>query len=109
MGLAAKSASGNRHVEVERKFDVPPGTVFPSFDGFSAVARVERLPSHSLDAIYFDTPKHDLAVHRVTLRRRTGGPDAGWHLKLPAGDRILVRPLGRIPGSKPARRTNPAG
>jgi hypothetical protein len=59
--------------------------VFPSFDGFSAVARVERLPSHSLDAIYFDTPKHDLAVHRVTLRRRTGGPDAGWHLKLPAG------------------------
>ncbi|MCB0936490.1 MAG: CYTH and CHAD domain-containing protein [Mycobacterium sp.] len=83
--MAAKSAKGNRHVEVERKFDVPPGTVFPSFDGFSAVARVERLPSHSLDAIYFDTPKHDLAVHRVTLRRRTGGPDAGWHLKLPAG------------------------
>ena len=83
--MAAKSANGNRHVEVERKFDVPPGTVFPSFDGFSAVARVERLPSHSLDAIYFDTPKHDLAVHRVTLRRRTGGPDAGWHLKLPAG------------------------
>lgn len=83
--MAAKSASGNRHVEVERKFDVPPGTVFPSFDGFSAVARVERLPSHSLDAIYFDTPKHDLAVHRVTLRRRTGGPDAGWHLKLPTG------------------------
>lgn len=83
--MAAKSANGNRHVEVERKFDVPPGTVFPSFDGFSAVARVERLPSHSLDAIYFDTPKHDLAVHRVTLRRRTGGPDAGWHLKLPTG------------------------
>ncbi|HNM11529.1 MAG TPA: CYTH and CHAD domain-containing protein [Mycobacterium sp.] len=83
--MAAKSANGNRHVEVERKFDVPPGTVFPSFDGFSAVARVERLPSHSLDAIYFDTPKHDLAVHRVTLRRRTGGPDEGWHLKLPAG------------------------
>ena len=83
--MAAKSANGNRHVEVERKFDVPPGTVFPSFDGFSAVARVERLPSHSLDAIYFDTPKHDLAVHRVTLRRRTGGADAGWHLKLPAG------------------------
>ena len=72
--MAAKSANGNRHVEVERKFDVPPGTVFPSFDGFSAVARVERLPSHSLDAIYFDTPKHDLAVHRVTLRRRTGTP-----------------------------------
>lgn len=85
VGMAAKAASGNRHVEVERKFDVPPGTVFPSFDGLYAVARAERLPSRSLDAVYFDTPRHDLATHWVTLRRRTGGPDAGWHLKLPAG------------------------
>jgi CHAD domain-containing protein len=77
--------SGNRHVEVERKFDVPAGTVFPSFDGLAAVARAERQPAQSLDAVYFDTPGRDLAAHRVTLRRRTGGPDAGWHLKLPAG------------------------
>ena len=27
----------------------------------------------------------DLAAHHITLRRRTGGTDAGWHLKLPAG------------------------
>ena len=77
--------SGNRHVEVERKFDVPAGTVFPSFDGLAAVSRVERQPAQSLDAVYFDTPDRDLAAHRITLRRRTGGPDAGWHLKLPAG------------------------
>jgi CHAD domain-containing protein len=77
--------SGNRHVEVERKFDVPAGTVFPSFDGLAAVARAERQPVQSLDAVYFDTPGRDLAAHRITLRRRTGGPDAGWHLKLPAG------------------------
>ncbi|MCX2932664.1 CYTH and CHAD domain-containing protein [Mycobacterium sp. CVI_P3] len=77
--------SGNRHVEVEKKFDVPAGTVFPSFDGLAAVARVERQPAQSLDAVYFDTPGRDLAAHRITLRRRTGGPDAGWHLKLPAG------------------------
>ena len=83
--MAAKTASGARYLEVERKFDVPPGTVFPSFDGLCAVASVERLPSQSLDAVYFDTPRHDLAARRVTLRRRTGGPDAGWHLKLPAG------------------------
>ena len=57
----------------------------PSFEGLSSVARVERLPSQQLDAVYFDTPDHDLAAHHVTLRRRTGGPDAGWHLKLPAG------------------------
>jgi CHAD domain-containing protein len=77
--------SGNRHVEVERKFDVPAGTVFPSFDGLAAVSRVERQPAQALDAVYFDTPDRDLAAHRITLRRRTGGPDAGWHLKLPAG------------------------
>jgi CHAD domain-containing protein len=70
---------------VERKFDVPTGTVFPSFDGLAAVTRAERQPTQSLDAVYFDTPGRDLAAHRITLRRRTGGPDAGWHLKLPAG------------------------
>ena len=39
----------------------------------------------SLDATYFDTPAHDLAHNKITLRRRTGGTDAGWHLKLPSG------------------------
>ena len=83
--MGAKSAGTARHVEVERKYDVPGPTVVPSFDGISTVARVERHPSQSLDAVYFDTSGHDLARHRVTLRRRTGGSDAGWHLKLPAG------------------------
>ena len=58
---------------------------------------MERSPSQQLDAVYFDTPGRDLAARRVTLRRRTGGPDAGWHLKLPAGPdaRTEVRePLG---------------
>ncbi len=57
----------------------------PSFDGLSAVTRVERLPPQALDAVYFDTPGFDLARNKITLRRRTGGPDEGWHLKLPAG------------------------
>ncbi|GAB7145712.1 CYTH and CHAD domain-containing protein [Mycobacterium riyadhense] len=74
-----------RHLEVERKFDVVESTVSPSFEGIAAVARVAKLPMQSLDAVYFDTLTHDLARNRVTLRRRTGGPDAGWHLKLPAG------------------------
>lgn len=72
-------------MEVERKFDVVESTVSPSFEGIAAVARVEKSPAQSLDAIYFDTPTQDLARNKVTLRRRTGGPDAGWHLKLPAG------------------------
>lgn len=83
--MAASSPKTSRHTEVERKFDVDESTVSPSFEGLSAVARVERSPSQHLEAVYYDTPDHDLAAYRVTLRRRTGGSDAGWHLKLPAG------------------------
>jgi CHAD domain-containing protein len=75
----------SRHLEVERKFDVGESTVSPSFEGIAAVARVEKAPVQSLDALYFDTPAHDLARNKITLRRRTGGGDAGWHLKLPSG------------------------
>ncbi len=83
--MAAKSPENSRYTETERKFEVVESTVTPSFDGLSSVARSERSPSQQLDAVYFDTPGRDLARHRITLRRRTGGPDAGWHLKLPAG------------------------
>ncbi|WP_454044020.1 CYTH and CHAD domain-containing protein [Cellulosimicrobium sp. Marseille-Q8652] len=50
-----------------------------------------------LDALYYDTPDLRLLARGVTLRRRTGGEDAGWHLKLPApGDARdeVRRPLG---------------
>ncbi|KUI47069.1 hypothetical protein AU198_04210 [Mycobacterium sp. GA-1199] len=95
--MGKSSDKATRHLEVERKFDVGESTVSPSFEGLSAVARVEGSPAHHLEAVYFDTPDHDLATRRITLRRRTGGPDEGWHLKLPAGPdaRTEVRePLG---------------
>lgn len=38
-----------------------------------------------LMAVYFDTTDLRLIRAGVTLRRRQGGSDAGWHLKLPAG------------------------
>jgi CHAD domain-containing protein len=95
----AKSSdqANSRYLEVERKFEVVESTVSPSFEGLSSVSRVERSQIQELDAVYFDTPGHDLAAHHITLRRRTGGSDAGWHLKLPAGPdaRTEVRaPLG---------------
>ncbi|MDX1893301.1 CYTH and CHAD domain-containing protein [Mycolicibacterium sp. 050158] len=95
--MPADKRNPSRHTEVERKFAVGEASVSPSFEGLSAVARVQRSPVQHLDAVYYDTPDHDLAAQRVTLRRRTGGPDAGWHLKLPAGPdaRTEVRlPLG---------------
>jgi CHAD domain-containing protein len=83
--MPSETPTTSRHQEVERKFDVDDSTVTPSFEGIAAVARVEESPVESLDAIYFDTPNQDLARNKITLRRRTGGHDAGWHLKLPAG------------------------
>jgi CHAD domain-containing protein len=83
--MASGKGKASRFTEVERKFDVVDSTVSPSFEGLAVVTRVERKPAQDLDAIYFDTPGRDLAAHRITLRRRTGGTDAGWHLKLPAG------------------------
>lgn len=83
--MPAKAPKTARHLEVERKFEVGESTVTPSFEGIAAVTRVEKLPVQELDAVYFDTPAQDLARNRITLRRRTGGSDAGWHLKLPSG------------------------
>ncbi|WP_407686544.1 CYTH and CHAD domain-containing protein [Mycobacterium sp. HUMS_1102779] len=83
--MPAKAPEPSRYLEVERKFDIVDSAVSPSFDGIAAVARVEKSPTQSLDATYFDTPGQDLARNKITLRRRTGGSDAGWHLKLPAG------------------------
>ena len=57
-----------------------------------------------LAATYFDTADLRLAAAGLTLRRRTGGEDAGWHLKVPAGTnaRSEVRlPLGRATRTVP--------
>ncbi len=92
------------HPEVERKFDLDRDTDLPDLTGTGPVASVGAAAEHALEAVYFDTDDLVLARHRVTLRRRTGGDDAGWHLKLPRGGdaRTEVRlPLGR------ARRTVP--
>lgn len=75
----------DQHLEVERKFAVAESTAAPAFEGLSPIADVDRRPPMTLDAMYFDTPGRDLAAHHITLRRRSGGDDAGWHLKLPAG------------------------
>ncbi|MFD7474890.1 CHAD domain-containing protein [Streptomyces sp. NPDC059837] len=41
----------------------------------------------AVDAVYYDTDDLRLVGASAALRRRTGGADAGWHLKLPmSGD-----------------------
>ncbi|WP_395570556.1 CHAD domain-containing protein [Streptomyces sp. BK79] len=71
--------------ETERKYEPSsPGAVgVPDLTGTGPVASVTRAGPEELDAVYHDTADLRLAGASVTLRRRTGGPDAGWHLKLP--------------------------
>jgi CHAD domain-containing protein len=77
---------GRRVRETERKYDAGDGPVAarPDFAGLDGVAGERSADAVQLEAVYYDTVGLALAAHKVTLRRRTGGSDAGWHLKLPA-------------------------
>ncbi len=58
-----------------------------------------------LEATYFDTEDLRLASLGLTLRRRTGGHDEGWHLKVPMthGRYEVHQPLGDLAAPIPAR------
>jgi inorganic triphosphatase YgiF len=71
------------HLEIEQKFDVDTSFERPSFGGLDGVSAAEPV-LHRLSATYYDTADGRLAASNITLRRRTGGTDEGWHLKLPA-------------------------
>jgi len=70
------------HQEIEVKLEVPPDAVLPDLAVLPGVAAVEAPREFTLESVYLDTPDLRLARARMTLRRRTGGPDEGWHLKL---------------------------
>lgn len=85
------------HLEIEQKYEADADFVVPALDGLPRVARVSAPALYQLHATYYDTASLTLLGNKVTLRRRTGGPDEGWHLKLPVrGDtrRELHEPLG---------------
>jgi len=99
----AEGAGG--FIETERKYDAAAGFALPDLAGLGGVAAVTGPQTYRLRAIYFDTADFRLAAAKATLRRRTGGTDAGWHLKLPAGvdsRREVHASLGRGAGSVPA-------
>ncbi len=72
-------------METEQKFDVDDSAPVPAFLDVPGIDRVEGPELDSLEAVYFDTAALDLAARGMTLRRSTGGSDAGWHLKVPEG------------------------
>ena len=88
----------SEHHEIERTFGpVPPDLPLPGLVGLAGVAELGEAQESLLEATYVDTADLRLVRAGITLRRRTGGADEGWHLKLPAGEgRDEVHaPLGR--------------
>ena len=79
--------------ELELKFSVhEPFTVPDLVSESSPVSAVSRAKRATLRATYYDTEDLRLARSGITLRRRTGGTDAGWHLKFPiSGDQAGAR------------------
>jgi CHAD domain-containing protein len=85
------------NAEIELKFETDPSFSLPDLSEVPGVAAVATPEEWRLEATYVDTPDLRLAAHRHTLRRRTGGHDAGWHLKRPRADGFrdeLQEPLG---------------
>ncbi|WP_328683365.1 CYTH and CHAD domain-containing protein [Streptomyces sp. NBC_01261] len=68
--------------EIERKYESDESGL-PDLTGVAGVKAVIDKGVVSLDAVYYDTADERLAAAALTLRRRTGGSDAGWHLKVP--------------------------
>jgi inorganic triphosphatase YgiF len=100
----AEDAGG--FIETERKYEAAADFALPDLAGLDGVAAITGPRTYRLRAVYFDTPDHSLDAARITLRRRTGGTDAGWHLKLPVGTdsrREVHAPLGRGAYTVPAR------
>ncbi len=85
-------------IEIERKYSVGDSASLPGFEGLEpggGITAVVGLAPVELEAVYFDTAGGALAANRIALRRRAGGHDEGWHIKLPAaeGRRELQWPL----------------
>ncbi|MBB6173612.1 CHAD domain-containing protein [Nocardiopsis mwathae] len=92
------------HIEIEAKYGASPDFRLPDLADL-APGGIESA-EHRLAATYFDTGDLRLAARRITLRRRTGGPDAGWHLKIPWGPdakKEFHEPLGKQEATAPAR------
>ncbi|MFG1685700.1 CHAD domain-containing protein [Nonomuraea sp. NPDC049269] len=85
------------HVEIERKYDVDGDVEIGDLTGPDGEMTADEPETWRLVAEYVDTAALTLATHGITLRRRQGGEDAGWHLKLPMAKgarREVHAPLG---------------
>lgn len=88
--------------EIERKYEAATETRLPDLTKVAGVSAVVHRGVSELDAVYYDTRDFRLAADSLTLRRRTGGSDAGWHLKFPVApgvrDEIRAPQADTLPG-----------
>jgi CHAD domain-containing protein len=84
----------------ELKYEAPPGAALPDLRGLPHVAAQSEPEGVNLEATYLDTATYDLARAGITLRHRTGGDDAGWHLKVSRDHRRRTE-LRLPPGGEP--------
>jgi inorganic triphosphatase YgiF len=97
------------HREVERKLRVGEGFDMPDLVAAGVAARIDAAEPFTMTAVYHDTANLTLFRWGITLRRREGGHDEGWHMKLPVvgadgstRDEIHLPlesgPVGSVPG-----------
>jgi len=97
------------HREVERKFRVHALFELPALTIGNSTTTTTGEP-FEMEAVYHDTRELTLFRWGITLRRREGGPDAGWHMKLPVAGAdgtsrdemqlpLDAGPTGSVPGS----------
>lgn len=89
-------------IETETKYDADADTALPDLRSLPQVRGTRGPDQDRLKAEYYDTADLGLLRSGITLRRRTGGHDPGWHLKLPAGG--LGREEIRLPLGQAGRR-----
>ena len=74
--------AGAESIEIERKYEVDDDAVMPSAEAFRKAGFAADEPvSFELAATYYDVPDRALAAAGIAVRQRTGGHDAGWHVK----------------------------
>ena len=95
----------SRHREVEARFEAPSECGLPDLTRLPGVVSVDGPIEHELEARYFDDADLSLTTAGITVRRRTGGDDEGWYVKIPSGKTKFEfhEPLGRATVTLPER------
>lgn len=91
------------NVEMERKYETPDHFELPDLTAVAGVAAAGEPQTIRLDAVYYDCDDLRLARRGVTVRRRKGGHDAGWHIKRPAGAYRTESQFPPTSGGRPPR------